>query len=95
MTDEVTRCEYDGCPIASPRPGQRFGSEKCRQAWHREHSPRGVVKGVRKLANGGTSLVLHFAGSDGELALRLAHKHRVVVGRLDEDEDEEQRRLPL
>jgi hypothetical protein len=79
-----TRCDYDGCLIAHPRAGQRFGSEKCRQAWHREHSPRGVIKGVRKLAGGGTSIVLHFAEADAEVALRFVLKQKVVVGRLDE-----------
>lgn len=85
MIEQVqTRCDYDGCEIPHPRAGQRFGSEKCRQAWHREHSPRGTVKGVRKLANGGTSIVLHFDEAEGEVALRFMVKQRVVLGRLDD-----------
>lgn len=73
-----TKCEYCG----KPSQGQRFDSEECRAAWHREHDPRGKVKTLRRLADGVTTVTVHFGEPDAERALRFVPGQDVVLGAL-------------
>lgn len=77
MSDAMT-CEY--CGEAPARRGQRFCCDRHKAAWHREHSPSGVVRSVRKLGSGKTSVIVHFADSEAERALRFSNGDEVVVG---------------
>jgi hypothetical protein len=69
---------------AGPAKG-RFCSDKHRAAWHREYDPQGIVRNVRRLANGGTAVVLHFADRDAERALHFQIKQSVVMGAITTD----------
>jgi len=69
----------DNCGVDHPRRG-RFCGDKCRGEWHRTYDPHGVVKSVRRLANGGTAVITHFAGNDAERALRFELKQSIVLG---------------
>lgn len=66
------------------RPSGRFASDKCRASWHRTHDPEGNVRSVRRLANGGVAVQVHFAPPESERALHFGVKQRVVLGAKEE-----------
>lgn len=78
MTLAPTTCSYEPCgtPFRPKRRTQKFCSGRCRQAHHRAHplgdGPGGKVAGVRRLARGRVSVVVHFEADDAERALKLA-----------------------
>lgn len=77
-------CDYCGAHFQSVKEDARFHTDKCRAAWHREHDPAGIIRGVRKLANGGVSIIVHLPAKEFDRAMRFNLKQTVVVGAVDE-----------
>ena len=80
----MTTCHHCGTDYVKVRKLQRFCSGLCRQAYHNSRKtlvgPQGLVKFVRKIKGGKTSITIHFDGDNAGRSLGLEIGDKVQVG---------------
>lgn len=72
-------CAWCGASLAGKRRQAKFCGARCRQTFHKQKAPRGIVKQVRRLARGRVSVIVHFDPIDAPRALELMPGQLAIV----------------